>query len=217
MDKHTVAGHIGDNWDAIVTGIRNFPTEKFYLLTPEERKQEAMKAKEEMEDDLGIETTIVELRGDLWESTFRAVSALKRDNSNLVMNVAATEDNILQCVATSAAFVNGLKAFGVQDGEPKPLPVMKFSYYRMLTEKKRELLEALNTPDCCASLQELGDKTEMTLPLISYHVNGNSDSPGLIDLGLAETTNEGRRTTIHLTPLGRMLVRGHVDTAEVEA
>ena len=60
------------------------------------------------------------------------------------------------------------------------------------------------------SLDELSKRTGMSLPLISYHINGNLKSEGLKDLGLVETTEHKGKVNISLSVLGKMLIRGHV-------
>ena len=90
------------------------------------------------------------------------------------------------------------------------LPVLKFSYYKLLTEKKMEILKMLSKPDCCLSLEELGRKTKMSLPLISYHINGNLKSEGLKEMGLVETNENRGRLEIKLSMLGRMIFNGYV-------
>jgi len=50
----------------------------------------------------------------------------------------------------------------------------------------------------------------MSLPLISYHVNGNLKSEGLKELGLVETKEIKGRVEVELTTLGRLLLKGYV-------
>ena len=91
------------------------------------------------------------------------------------------------------------------------LPVLKFSYYKLLTDKKMELLQLLyRKKDCCSSLEELSKKAKMSLPLISYHINGNLKSEGLKSLGLVETAEKKGKVDVKLSMLGRMLVRGYI-------
>lgn len=216
MVKYVVAGLVGDNRDAVLAGVREFPTQQFFFITPKEKARSTIRTKDEL-SDFKIQTDVIRIRGDPWEETFRVVSRLSVEYPELLINAAAAKDPMLQCVATCAAFVNGIRAFGVSEkGEAMLLPVLKFSYYKLLTDKKMSILHALDNPDCCASLQQLSRKTGMSLPLISYHVNGNTRSTGLVGLGLAETRGRGRRVSIHLTPLGKMLVRGYVGTVEQE-
>jgi hypothetical protein len=51
----------------------------------------------------------------------------------------------------------------------------------------------------------------MSLPLVSYHVNGTLKSEGLKQLGLVETTEQKGRVEVHLSTLGKLLVRGYID------
>jgi DNA-binding transcriptional ArsR family regulator len=73
-----------------------------------------------------------------------------------------------------------------------------------------EILKTLSKPKCCISLEELSNKTKMSLPLISYHINGNLKSEGLKDMGLVDTNEKKGRIEINLSTLGRMLLRGYV-------
>lgn len=93
------------------------------------------------------------------------------------------------------------------------LPVLKFSYYRLLPERKLAILNFLKTqPDCCASLEDLAERTKMSLPLVSYHVNGNSKAEGLLTMGLIETQLGQRgKTQVMLTELGRLLAEGVIE------
>lgn len=99
------------------------------------------------------------------------------------------------------------------DGKVMMLPVLKFSYYRLLPERKLAILNFLKTqPDCCASLEDLAERTKMSLPLVSYHVNGNSKAEGLLTMGLIETQLGQRgKTQVMLTELGRLLAEGVIE------
>lgn len=97
------------------------------------------------------------------------------------------------------------------------LPVLKFSYYRLLSDKKLKILQVLaQDKTCCQSLDELGKRSKMSLPLISYHVNGNLKSEGLVSLGLVETSERDGKVAISLTMLGRLLVKGYVKPSDSE-
>ncbi len=56
----------------------------------------------------------------------------------------------------------------------------------------------------------------MSLPLVSYHVNGNLKSQGLKELGLVNTENRDGRTSITLSFLGKLLVQGLIDQNQSE-
>ena len=138
-----------------------------------------------------------------------------QDGKEILVNVA-TGDRTTRCAATSAAFVNGLKAFATDKSKAMMLPVMKFNYYKIISDKKMKILKILHDKDCCSSLEELSKKAKMSLPLISYHINGNLKSDGLKEMGLVETTENRGRISVTLSPLGKMLVRGYI-TPEEEA
>jgi len=100
----------------------------------------------------------------------------------------------------------------VDSGMAMMLTVLKFSYYNILTDKKMEILKLLKKPDCCSSLEELSKKSKMSLPLISYHINGNLKSDGLKELGLVDTTEEKGRIAVKLSTLGKLLVKGYISS-----
>ncbi len=160
------------------------------------------------ERDIEVETH--QLRGDLWEAMFEHVAESQKRQEELIFCVS-TGDKYTSCIAVSAAFVNGIKAVGVNNGDVQMLPIMQFSYHKQLSERKRELLQVIHEePDCCGSLDELSEKTGLSKPLISYHVNGNLKSDGLEDLGLVATRKVNGRKEIMLTTQGRLLVKGYV-------
>ena len=210
MEKNIIIAPVGDNMDALFIGLREFPTEKVILLTPPERVKEAERAMQDL-DRFKIPAKIMEIKGNLWEEMFKKVAEIREleKDKNILVNTA-TGDRLTTCAATSAAFVNGIKAFSVDNGMTMLLPVLKFSYYKLLTDKKMEILKMLSKPDCCMSLEELSKRTKMSLPLISYHINGNLKSEGLKKMGLAETNEKKGRIEIKLSTLGRMLIKGYV-------
>ncbi|MBN2518594.1 MAG: hypothetical protein JXB14_07115 [Candidatus Altiarchaeota archaeon] len=213
--SYLIIAPVGDHMDALFVGIREFPTKKVVLVSPENRLQAAEGAKKDLEK-FQIPVDIIPIKGNIWEETFRIVCEVKKANEkeNIMINVA-TGDWTTRCAATSAAFVNGIKAFTVSDNQIMLLPILKFSYYKILTERKMKILQTIHREqDCCSSLEELSKKTSMSLPLISYHINGNPKSEGLKEMGLVETTDKRGKTEIRLTTLGRMLMKGYITTEE---
>ena len=210
--KHVVIAPVGDYMEDLFVGIREFPTERIILVADPSRMEAAEKAKSDLEK-FKIPTRIKKLpqEGHIWEKTFEAIAEIRKgeQGNNLLINVS-TGDRDTRCAATSAAFVNGIKAFGVDNNEAMLLPVLKFSYYKILTEKKIELLKAINDNNCCASLEELSKKTKMSLPLISYHINGTLKSEGLKELGLIETVEKKGRVEVTLSMMGRLLIKGYI-------
>jgi len=211
MSKNIIIAPVGDNINALFVGLKEFPTERIYLLYPAAYLKTAEKAVKDLEK-FGIPTKIIEMKGEVWEDMFRKIGEISKieGGKNLIINTA-TGDRMTTCAATSAAFVNGIKAFSVEKGMAMLLPVLKFSYYRILTDKKMGILTTLSKPNCCISLEELSKKTKMSLPLISYHINGNLKSEGLKEMGLVETDEIKGRMEIKLSVLGRMLINGYVN------
>lgn len=217
--KKIVVAPMGDNMDALFVGIKEFPTEKVILISPNRYLNDAEKIKKDL-DRFKIPLHIISVKGDseveIWESVFMAIADIRSSekNNEILINVA-TGDRTTRCAATSASFVNGLKAFATSGDKAMMLPVMRFSYYKMISDKKMDILKVLAEKDCCSSLDELSKKTKMSLPLISYHINGNLKSEGLKEMGLVDTFEDRGRVSVELSPLGRMVVRGYVST-EVE-
>ena len=196
--------------DALFIGLNEFPTEKVILLTPKNRLKEAERAVKDL-DRFRIPSQIMDIKGNIWEEMFSRIAEISDGGKekNILVNTA-TGDRSTTCAATSAAFVNGIKAFSVDNGKIMLLPVLKFSYYKMLTDKKMELLKMLSRPDCCLSLEDLSKKTKMSPPLISYHINGNLKSEGLKQMGLIETSEKKGRIELKLSTLGIMLLKGYI-------
>lgn len=209
-EKYIVIAPVGDFMEALYVGIREFPTERVILITPKILMADANKAKDDLEK-FKIPVKIIQIDGNIWEETFRTICEIKamEKEKEIIINVA-TGNRDTRCASTSAAFVNGLKAFSVLGNETMLLPVLKFSYYKLLTDKKMDILKILYSNDNMISMDGLSKKTKMSLPLISYHINGNLKSEGLKEMGLVETKEVKGRIDIYLSVLGKLLVKGYV-------
>ncbi|MBI2675168.1 MAG: winged helix-turn-helix transcriptional regulator [Candidatus Aenigmarchaeota archaeon] len=207
--KNTIVAPVGTNIDALFIAIKEFATEKVILISPESHLAKAESAAKDLER-FHIPVDIIRIKSNIWDEIFRVISQISKTEKNLLINVA-TGDGNMQCAATSAAFVNGIKAMAVEDNKPMMLPVMKFSYYKMISDRKMAIVKILfHEKDCCSSLEQLSQKAKMSLPLVSYHINGTPKSEGLKSMGLVETEEEKGRVIVKLSPLGRMLVNGYV-------
>jgi len=208
--RHTVIAPVGDNLDALFIGIREFPTRKIILIYPNEKLGAVKNIKKELERfKIPVET--VEIKGNLLEDMFRIFAQIRKTEGeeSLLVNVA-TGDMLSSCAALSAAFVNGLKAFSVMSDQPILLPVLKFSYYKLISEKKMTILKAIYNRER-TTFEDLVKQLKMSLPLVSYHIHGNPDSQGLVQMGLVETREDPRgRIELQLTTLGRLLIRGYI-------
>ena len=208
MEKYTIIVPVGDNMEALYAGTKDFPTEKVHLISPKAYKKAAEKAKKDLEK-FHVSARIHDVNGDLWESVFKKITeiATKENDSSLLINVS-TGDRITMCAATSAAFVNGVRAFSVLDGKNMMLPVLRFSYYKILNDKKMEMLRLIDEAKPCLTLEDLSKKMKMSLPLLSYHINGNLKAEGLKTMGLVTGRTNKRKVELTLAPLGKIMLDG---------
>jgi hypothetical protein len=212
--KYNVIAPAGDSFDSIYVGIREFPTEKIFLIHQPHDFGKVEELRKELEKfRIGVQP--VEVKGMLMEGMFRAFAQVRRaaGEESVLVNVSSG-DKMSSCAALAASFVNGLRAFHVEGDKVAMFPVLKFSYYRLLPERKLGLIKFLKgQPDCCSSLVDLSKRTEMSLALVSYHVNGNAKVEGLVSQGLVELhLGPGGRTQVMLTALGRLIAEGFIET-----
>lgn len=209
---------IGPNYDPIMVGVREFPVSKLILITEpayEPNAREVQRLLSPLKVDIDVRT----LEGDPILNMLRLVTGIVADEgmkySDTYINVASGTP-MMSCAALSAAFVNGVKAFGVSDNKTFPLPVLKFSYQELISESKLSLLRALAKSDGVAdSLQELSERSGVEKSLLSYHIRGGREGKGLEELGLVEIDRGVQgRLHIRLTPMGHMLLYGRGEVKE---
>lgn len=203
--KYTLVAPAGDELENLYIGIREFPVQKIILITSIDYLNITKTFVAELRK-FNVPVEIIELKNNLFEEMFAAINEIKKREKNVIINIA-TGDKISACVALSAAFVNGLNAFGIKDGNPVMFPILKFSYYQIVSDRKMRILKALQKG--ALSLEALGREVRMSLPLISYHIHGSAKSEGLLNLGLVEIKNE-KSSVIDLTVLGKLLVEGYI-------
>ena len=135
------------------------------------------------------------------------------------MNVSSG-DKLIGCAALSAAFINGIKAFGMDETGTTPLmmPVLKLSYTEIISDAKIKILKAIDSiGGIVDSLEKLEQVSGYGKPLLSYHVQGAKDSKGLADLGLLEVEKGDRgKLSAKLTTLGKLLVTSNAITDSKE-
>lgn len=208
---------VGDDVDAIMVGVREYPVSKLILVHTPDYKRKADEIKRSLAL-LKLDTDVLEVDGDVMLGVLRivggAITDLDKKYDDIYINVASGT-RMTGCAATAAAFVNGCKAFGIMDGKPFLLPVLKFSYQELVSDAKIAILRAIEEHgDKLESLQTLSDLTGLDKSLLSYHIRGGRESKGLEDLGLVEIDRGARgRLAITLTPMGSMLLAGspHLD------
>jgi len=203
----------GEMQDAIVAGIRNFPIHRLALLCYEDEKPKAEAFARRLSSTLGIPIGYLTVSRnnvirDVLERIAEVIKTESQQFDQILMNVSAG-DKMIGCAALSAAFVNGIKAFGIDHtGCPMLLPVLKLSYNEVISDAKISILKAIdNAGGSVTSLEQLSELSHFGKPLLSYHVQGNRDSKGLADLGLVEVDRlERGKLAVKLTTLGKLLI-----------
>jgi len=204
-----------EDQDTIASGIRNFPVHKLALICFEYDRDKAEDFSRKIRSVLGLPVSIhVVSRKNVIRDTLERVSEmLAKDSKNyqVLMNVSCG-DKLIGCAALSAAFINGIKAFGIDEkGSPLLMPILKLSYNEVISESKIKILKAIDeaTDGFVESLEQLEAISGYGKPLLSYHVQGTRDSKGLADLGLLEIEKGDRgKISARLTALGKLLVIG---------
>jgi hypothetical protein len=211
--KYNIITPIGSNMDSTFVAVREFPTDKVFLVQTGKQGEKTGELREVL-DKLKISVQLVEVKEGLLEGMFRAFAQVKASvpEDSLLVNVSAG-DNMSNCAALAAAFVNGLKAFNVMGDKLQMLPILKFSYYRLIPERKLAIIKFLKEqPDCCSSLEDLSARLKMSLPLCSYHINGTAKVEGLVTQGLVAVHVGPRgKSQVTLTEMGRMIAEGLVE------
>jgi len=203
----------GDDQDGITAGIRNFPIHKLALICYEHERTKAEEFGRRLQNALGIPITylVVSDKNVIRGVLEKVAEVIKNEMANydqILMNVSAG-DKMIGCAALSAAFVNGIKAFGMdQEGCPMLLPVLKLSYSEIVSNAKLEILRVIDRVGGeVESLEKLSEVSHYGKPLLSYHVQGAKESKGLADLGLVEVNRVERgKITVKLTALGKLLI-----------
>jgi len=206
---YKIVAPVGDNLKALFIGMKEFPTERVILISPEENMKEARKLARKL-DEFTIKTDIKEVEGNLMEFMFKTIGELCSiyDPDDIIVNVA-TGDRMSTCAALSAAYANGLKAFGVSDNKCMLLPIMKLSYYNELSENKLKILKEMNPYDYI-SLKELSQNLNMSMSLLSYHINGNYKHKGLKEFRLVEVQEKNKNILLRLSDMGNLLLKGYI-------
>lgn len=210
---YNVIAPIGDNPNAIFAGIKEFPTEKVYLITAAHNREKAEKLAEKLKD-FTIATQIMEIKGNTLEEMFKSFAkvSMNHDPDDIIVNLA-TGDPMSTCAALSAAFANGLKAFGVENDRTMLMPIMKLSYYNELSENKMKILKELHPTDHI-SLQALAKKLSMSISLLSYHIHGNYKYKGLKEFRLVDLKDSKKSVMVRLSEMGNLLLKGYIQKPE---
>ena len=205
----TILCPVGDRPEAIFPALREFSVDHVHMLTTPKYSKELSQLKRDL-DKFGVKHSEAPLGEHLWEGTFSLVSRFAKSHprpDSIIVHVGIG-DRDMQCAATSAAFVNGLRAVNGNKDIVMGLPIMKFSYYTQLQERKLRVLKALAGGE--RSLNDISKEIHISLSLLSYHIHGNRKSEGLITMGLVDLHEMGGQSYVSLTAMGRLLLKGYL-------
>lgn len=204
--------------DGIASGIRNFPVHKLALICFDSEKQKADEFSTKIRNVLGLLViiTLVTKENVIRDTLERVTEILNlhgRQFQQVLMNISSG-DKLIVCAALSAAFINGIKAFGMDETgtTPLPMPVLKLSYSEIISDAKIKILKAIDSVGGVVdSLEKLEQVSGYGKPLLSYHIQGSKDSSGLADLGLLDVEKGDRgKISARLSMLGKLLVSSNV-------
>jgi hypothetical protein len=220
MKTLQIATFGSDGQDGIALGIRSFSVHKLALICFNSDKNRAEDFAKKIKSVLGVPITITVVTKenvvrDTMESVNEILNLHAKEFEQVLLNVSSG-DKLIGCAALSAAFINGIQAFGMDDTHTVPLlmPVLKLSYNEIISEAKIKILKSINTAGgVIQSLEQLEQISGYGKPLLSYHVQGAKDSKGLADLGLVEVEKGDRgKISARLTTLGKLLVNSNTLT-----
>ncbi len=202
-----------DMQEGIAAGIRNFPIHRLVLICYSSDNQKAEDFSRRIRSILGIPVTITVVNRenvirDVLERVGEIISIHGKNFQQILINVSCG-DKLIGCAALSAAFINGIKAFGMDStGAPLPMPVLKLSYSEIISEPKMNILKAVErVGGAIDSLEKLEQASGYGKPLLSYHIMGGKEARGLAELGLVEVEKGDRgRLLTKITTLGKLLV-----------
>ncbi len=210
MKQHILIAAMGEEVESIFPIIRAFPTEKIVLIANHQNWKDAQDLKEQLSVfRIPIKVNQVDMYSiDEIFKVIKNITQYEKDKE-LLINVTAG-DKITSCFTLCAAYVYGLNAVAVMGEEVIMLPIMKFSYYKTISDPKRKILRVLFEKGKYTTLDELRNETSMSPPLLSYHLNGTADVDGLKQLGLVESREPRKNIEIQLSDLGKMLMAGYL-------
>jgi hypothetical protein len=220
MKTLQIATFGSDGQDGIALGIRSFSVHKLALICFNSDKNRAEDFAKKIKSVLGVPITITivtkeNVIRDTMESVNEILNLHAKEFEQVLLNVSSG-DKLIGCAALSAAFINGIQAFGMDDTHTVPLlmPVLKLSYNEIISEAKIKILKSINhAGGAIESLDQLEQISGYGKPLLSYHVQGAKDSKGLADLGLVEVEKGDRgKVAARLTTLGKLLVSSNALT-----
>ena len=204
----TIIASVGGNEDSLFCSVGELQVRELILLAEKKLAQRAIELKVDIEA-FKVQVRIVEIPSS--KTGFDIVNLVKavvnKYGENDVIVNTASGTSLMGSLLLCSAFLSGVRAFTLDDkGHIVFLPVVRYPFGQLLTPKKLDILKSLDIGGSCNSLEELSRRTDMSLPLISYHINGNQKSNGVKSMGLVDTNEKKGRVEIGISELGRFVI-----------
>jgi len=206
-----IIGEDSDAKEILFKGFKMFSPDIVVLIVKEKYIRKGEKIEKSLKE-LDINSKIFKVGNSLvLEEVFTKIKEIQNIYSKDILVINVDTDYMTSCLALSSAFVNGIAAIGILNEKIITYPIMKFSYYNAINEKKFEILKMIYKHEKIDSMEKLSRFTKMSLPLIAYHLKGNRDSEGLVEMKLVEANKHEGHVVLSLTELGKLIVQGSVD------
>src|SRR3989338_7023130 len=114
---NVVIAPVGSNIELLFDGIRAYHTEKVVLVATKDNLDRAKHIAKDL-SRIKIPAQVEHIEGNILEEMFRIVKAVKEaeGEERVIVNIA-TADGLSASAALSAAFVNGLTAITMENGQ----------------------------------------------------------------------------------------------------
>lgn len=204
---------VGEDTETVLVGMKNVPTHRLALICLQRHRESVNDFALNLAKTLKIDVDVHIVDGRIVEGVLEKVSDILKEHKNefedVVLNVAGGE-KVLTCAAVSAAFFNGLKAFHLMGETPILLPILKVNYSSVISDAKKKILQAISDlGGKTGNLGELSEQSGYGKSLLSYHVWGDDESKGLVELGLVVAERKRRgRLQVEVTTLGLAMLLG---------
>jgi hypothetical protein len=215
-------GLYSEGFTGIRAGLRTFPVSKLVVIyaahtkvpAGELEKHNVEEFLQQLKGALDIQVEAKAIASSALEvvlDVLREIKIAHRSSFDDFLVNLSEGSKMLSCSALSAAFILGMRAFTfLESGRPYTFPVLKLGYYHTISNAKLSILKAIQKrEEAVGSLEELANMTGNDKAEVSRHINGSSDSRGLVELGLVTVERHSQgRLAVGLSPLGKILLMG---------
>jgi len=202
MKNQTVLSPVGEGIENLYQMIKDIEADNLILMASSGHEKDIARARKVIEK-FGFRINQKVFEDLTSERIIDYISGFE----DVCINVATGSPRV-QHSAIVASLITGIPALSVSGNQTIVLPQMKLSYYKGISPRKLEIMRAIS--DSPKNITQISRNSDMSLPLVSYHMNGTMKSEGLLEMGLVDEYKQG----LGLTSLGQMVLRGHVAMAK---